>query len=76
MVSQASEDHSTTETDKPLPPPPPPHDPPTQPHDDKRDTREGVVYEQAGTYLWMEAELMKPLVPQRPLSSLAERLVT
>ena len=38
-------------------------------------SREGVVYEQAGTYLWVEAQLMKPLVPQRPLSALAQRWV-
>ena len=71
-VSQFTDDHhtSTDTTDKP--PTSSPIHPSTGPghHDDNR---EGVVYEEAGTYLWMEAELQKPLVPQRPLSALAQR---
>ena len=35
--------------------------------------REGVVYEQARSYLWVELELHHPLVPKRPASVLAEK---
>ena len=84
MVSQASEDH-TTDTDRPTA-----HDTPSTTantaaaagasgaggQDEKRDRREGVVYEEARSYVWVEVELLRPLVPQRPLSALAQRWIT
>ena len=41
--------------------------------EEKTDTREGVVYEEARSYLWAELELHHPLVPKRSASVLAER---
>ena len=45
----------------------------TPEEEEMRDAREGVVYEEACSYLWVELELHRPLVPKRPVSVLAER---
>ena len=69
LVPQTSEEHG--DHDK-MAPPPLDSAPTTQTEEKK----EGVAYEQARTYLWVEVELQKPLVPRRPLSSLAQQWVT
>ena len=43
--------------------------------EEKKESKDGVVYEEARSYLWAELQLQRPLVPKRPSSVLAERYV-